>query len=213
MKQEKLRTRPADKVWAEFVDHVKPTDEQLEQFEKYAAYLLECNKQFNLTAIPDLSGVVRQHFEDSLMLTKFHDFSTVTTLCDIGTGAGFPGIPLKIMNPHIKVVLIEVSQKKQDFLREIIKLLNLENVEICAVDWRTFLRTTSLTIDFFVTRAALDSLELARMFKPGTAYNKGTLVYWASRDWECHPKAAALVKRDEMYKLAHKERRLIFMSL
>ncbi len=209
----KIRQKPAEKVWAEFQEDVKPTKEQLLQFQRYAAYLLECNEFFNITAHTELSGVVRQHFEDSLALAGFIDLTTITSVADIGTGGGFPGIPLKIMFPHLKVVLLEVNKKKQGFLADVIKILGLTDIEICAVDWRTFLRTTDYKIDLFVTRAALEDLELIRVFKPACHYNTATLAYWASKDWEPHPKAQPFIQRTETYRLGHKERKLIFMGL
>lgn len=209
----KIRQKPAEKVWAEFQESVKLTKEQLTQFQRYAAYLLECNEFFNITAHTELSGVVRQHFQDSLALADFIDLTTVSSVADIGTGGGFPGIPLKIMFPHLNVVLLEVNKKKQGFLADVIKILGLTNIEICDVDWRTFLRTTDYKIDLFVTRAALEDLELIRVFKPACPYNTATLAYWASKDWEPHPKVQPFIRRSESYKLGHKERKLIFMGL
>jgi 16S rRNA (guanine(527)-N(7))-methyltransferase RsmG len=209
----KLRTRPAERVWEEFVELVQPSKEQLTQFHKYADYLLECNQFFNITAITDLSGVVRQHFQDSLALAKFTDMTKVSVIADIGTGGGFPGVPLKIMFPHLKVILIEVTKKKQDFLADVMKILGLTDVTVCGLDWRTFLRNANYPIDMFVTRASIDGLELIRMFKPACLYNKATLVYWASKDWEPQPKVKPFITRIESYKLGAKERRLVYMHL
>ncbi len=208
----KIRQKPAEKVWAEFEEDIKSSKQQLAQFQNYVSYLLECNEFFNITAISELSGVVRQHFQDSLALAKFTDLNKIKSIIDVGSGGGFPGVPLKIMYPHLHVVLIEVNKKKQEFLADVIKMLGLENVTVCGLDWRTFLRNTNYEADLFVTRAALDDLELVRMFKPACPYNKATLVYWAAKDWEPHPKAAPLIVRTESYKLGAKERRLIFMS-
>ena len=207
-----LKQRPLEKAWEELIAIVKPTDAQREQFEKYATYLLERNEDFNLTAINDVPGVLRQHFEDSAALANFMDLSKVTTIADVGTGAGFPGIPLKILFPHIRVILIEVTHKKREFLFDVIELLKLENIEVCDLDWRTFLRNTEDAIDLFVTRAALDDQELMRMFKPACTYKGSTLVYWASKDWQAHPKTAPFVERIESYRLGHKDRRLVFMK-
>ncbi len=209
----KVRQKPPEKVWAEFQEHVQPTKEQLHQFQKYVAYLMECNELFNITAINELSGVVRQHFEDSLALAKFMDMSKVQSIVDVGTGGGFPGIPLKIMYPHLKVILIEVTKKKQEFLADVIKILGLTDVTVCGLDWRTFLRNTAHPADILVTRAALDDLELSRMFRSACPYNKSTLVYWASKEWEPHVKTKPLISKIESYKLGSKERRLVFMSL
>ncbi len=209
----KIRQKPPEKVWIDFQALVQASPRQLEQFQKYADYLMDMNELFNLTAITELSGVVRQHFEDSLALAKFVDMSGIKTIADVGTGAGFPAIPLKIMYPHLKVILIEVTKKKQEFLANVIDLLGLENVEICDMDWRTFVRHPQYEIDYFITRAALDEVELGRAFRNGCSYNKATLVYWVSKDWECSPKVAPLVKRIEAYRLGNKDRRLVFMGL
>ena len=209
----KTHQKPADKVWPEFIDLYNPTDEQLEQFKRYAAYLLERNEQFNLTAVQDLSGVVRSHFEDSLAVSKFLDLKAITTVADIGSGAGFPGLPLKIMFPHLKVILIEVTRKKQEFLADVVRMLGFTDVTICGLDWRTFVKKADQTVDLFVTRAALDELELTRIFRPACVYNKAILAYWASKDWVCHKKVESLIKRTESYRVGHKDRRLVFMGL
>jgi 16S rRNA (guanine527-N7)-methyltransferase len=208
----KVRLKPEEKVWADFQELEKLTDQQVELFKMYERYLSKCNEEFNLTAIKDLSGIVRQHFQDSLALAKFVDLSKIKTICDIGTGAGFPAIPLKILFPHLRVILIEVTKKKVQFLTDLVNLLELSNVEVCELDWRTFLRKTEFEIDLFVTRAAIDELELSRAFKPACFYNKSTIVYWATQEWEAHPKAQDLVKRTEPYKLGHKHRKLVFLG-
>jgi 16S rRNA (guanine527-N7)-methyltransferase len=208
-----IKQKPADEVWAAFEREAKPTSRQLEQFQQFITYMLECNQLFNLTAITDLPGVVRNHLLDSLALARFMDPQSITMMADIGTGAGFPAIPLKIMYPQLKIVLIEVTRKKQEFLANVITMLGLEDVEIYGLDWRTFLRTTEYPIDCFVTRAALDDLELIRMFRPACRYNNATLVYWASKHWEPHPKVKPFITRIEPYRLGSKDRRLVFMSL
>ena len=80
------------------------------------------------------------------------------------------------------------------------------------LDWRTFLRNTELDIDLFVTRAAIDELELVRTFKPSCFYNKSTVVYWAAETWRCHTKAEAFVNKIEGYKLGQKNRKLVFFK-
>ena len=200
-------------VWAQFQEAESLSDEQIAKFQQYETYLSSQNELFNLTAINELTAVVRHHFQDSLMLRKFMDFSTITTICDIGAGAGFPAIPLKIMFPHLKVVMIEVANKKQQFLRDVAVMLELTDVEVCGDDWRTFVRTTEYPIDLFVTRAALDDLELIRMFKPASPYREKPLVYWAAEPWEPHQRAATFVKRVEPYKVGQKIRKFVFMGL
>ncbi len=209
----KFKPRDPEAVWAQFKNSDFLTDCQIVQFRKYEEYLLEQNESFNLTAITDLIGVVRNHYQDSLMLGKYVDFAKITTFCDVGSGAGFPALPLKIKYPHLKVILIEVTRKKREFLQNVVDLLGLQDVEICADDWRTFIRTTKFPVDLFVTRAALDELELIRMFKPASPYKNTQLIYWASEQWEPHQKVAPFVKRVEPYKVGAKNRKFVFMSV
>ena len=107
---------------------------QVKQFELYYRELIEWNKKINLTAITDYSSVQIKHFLDSLTITlalpeeevEKPDFNII----DIGTGAGFPGLPLKILFPQPRLVLIEPTTKKTAFLHRIIRKLELENVEV-----------------------------------------------------------------------------------
>ncbi len=106
------------------------TEEKLSKLEKYYELLVEWNKKMNLTAITDKKEVYLKHFFDSLTLTKVIDLNKEKSLCDIGTGAGFPGIVLKIFFPHLKITLIDSLNKRLIFLNEVVKVLKLENVEL-----------------------------------------------------------------------------------
>lgn len=106
------------------------TFEQQEQFNKYYTFLIKQNKLMNLTAITDKEEVYIKHFYDSLLVGKIIDFNQFNSICDIGSGAGFPSIPLKIVYPKIKVTIIEPIKKRVYFLNELISLLKLENVVI-----------------------------------------------------------------------------------
>lgn len=104
-------------------------EKQIAQFVKYYEILVEWNSFMNLTGITEYEEVVQKHFVDSLALCKALDVSKAESLIDIGTGAGFPGIPLKIAYPHLKVTLLDSLQKRIKFLNEVIAQLGLEKVE------------------------------------------------------------------------------------
>ena len=105
------------------------TEEKLDKLNKYYELLIEWNEKINLTSITEEKEVYLKHFYDSLTLNKVVNLKDVKTLCDVGTGAGFPGIVLKIVFPNLKVTLIDSLQKRINYLNEIIKLLELEDIE------------------------------------------------------------------------------------
>ena len=188
------------------------SSDQLEQFKKYGRELLSWNKKVNLTAITDPDKVLMDHFYDSLEITKFVDFNKITSIADIGTGAGFPGIPLKICYPHLSVVLIEVIQKKADFLHHMIEMFDLDKVEVSTLDWRSFIRTGGGPIDLFVARASLSVEELLRVFKPTSTFKNARLIYWASQKWVMPKMAETFFVKEESYCLDNKHRRYIFFA-
>ena len=104
------------------------TDTQIAQFEKYFELLVEWNEKMNLTAITDLEGVYLKHFYDSISASFYFDFTKVTTVCDVGAGAGFPSIPIKICFPHLHVTIVDSLNKRITFLNYLSEQLNLENV-------------------------------------------------------------------------------------
>lgn len=103
--------------------------EQEYQLEKYYNLLIEYNKVMNLTGITQKEEVYLKHFYDSLTLVKAIDLTKEKTLCDIGTGAGFPGIVLKIVFPNLKITLVDSLKKRIEFLKIVINELGLENIE------------------------------------------------------------------------------------
>jgi 16S rRNA (guanine527-N7)-methyltransferase len=105
------------------------TKEQAEQFNQYYELLVEWNKVMNLTGITEFEDVVQKHFVDSLSIVKAIDLSGVDTLIDVGTGAGFPGLPLKIAFPHLNVTLLDSLNKRISFLNEVIQQTGLKNIE------------------------------------------------------------------------------------
>ena len=103
---------------------------QIEQFKKYFELLVEYNKVMNLTGITEEEQVYLKHFYDSLTLVKAYDFNKELSLCDVGSGAGFPSIPLKIAFPSIKVTIIDSLNKRLEFLKIVVKELGLTNVSL-----------------------------------------------------------------------------------
>lgn len=102
------------------------TENQYEQFQKYFELLAEWNEKMNLTAITDESGVALKHFADSLSLLNFVDIPQNSSLADVGTGAGFPGVVLKIARSDIKLTLIDSLNKRLVFLGEVCAQLGIE---------------------------------------------------------------------------------------
>ena len=105
------------------------TEKQIEQFEKYYELLVEWNKVMNLTGITEFDEVMQKHFVDSVAAAKYAEMEKVNRLIDVGTGAGFPGIPLKIVYPHIQVTLLDSLNKRIKFLEEVVDNLGLTGIE------------------------------------------------------------------------------------
>lgn len=128
-----------------------PTQET--NFNNYFNLLIEENKKYNLTSITNYNEVLIKHFYDSLTLIKAIEFNKVNTLCDVGTGAGFPAIPLKILYPHLSIYLIESQTKKTMFLNKLISYLNLNNITIVNKRAELFAKDNSNKFDVVTARA------------------------------------------------------------
>lgn len=105
------------------------TPEQQIKLNKFYNLLISWNNSINLTRITEIKDVYLKHFYDSLTLVKVVDLNNITTLCDVGTGAGFPGIVLKILYPNLKVTLLDSLQKRINYLNIIIKELELKDIK------------------------------------------------------------------------------------
>ena len=105
------------------------TEEKLEQLDIIYNTLVETNKTMNLTRITEKDDVYLKHFYDSLTLAKIYDLSKVNTLCDIGTGAGFPGLVLKIFYPNLEITLVDSLLKRVKYLNSLIDKLQLTGIK------------------------------------------------------------------------------------
>lgn len=205
----KLHSNDTEHIWLDFKQRQKLTDSQLNQFKKYYQMLIDTNDVHNLTAITNLGEIIKYHFEDSLALAFSQDMSQIKSIADVGTGGGFPAIPLKIKYPHIALLCIEVNHKKVRFLLDVFEALGLEQCEIFDLDWRTFIRKTTYKIDLFCARASLQPEELVRIFKPSSPYKDAKLVYWASVFWKPEQAEQKYIQADVPYRIGQKDRRLI----
>ena len=121
-------------------------------FDLYLKELLEWNKKFNLTAITDPKEIRIKHFEDSLTILQTIKLTNQSVI-DVGTGAGFPGIPLKIVCPEIKLTLLEATQKKVEFLKHIVSVLSLQDVGIISGRAEEIAKGKRESFDIAVSRA------------------------------------------------------------
>ena len=128
------------------------TAKQLDQLEKYYEILVLENEKYNLTAITRKEDVYLKHFYDSLTLTKIIDLNN-QSLCDIGTGAGFPGIVLKIVYPTLKVTLLDATEKKCKFLQKVIDNLKLKDIEVINERAEIFSKVNREKYDIVTSRA------------------------------------------------------------
>lgn len=133
--------------------NITPTELQLKQLEKYYELLIEWNKVMNLTGITEKDQVYLKHFYDSATLASAIDLNNEKILCDVGTGAGFPGIVIKILFPNLKVVLIDSLQKRVNFLNQVIQELDLKNIEVYHARAEEFAQNHREKFDVVTARA------------------------------------------------------------
>ena len=159
------------------------TKEALDALEIYASFLLEYNEHTNLTAIKTMSDIYLKHFYDSLTISKLANF-TSGKLLDVGTGAGFPGMVLAICFPNLQVDLLDSNNKKIKFLEELIKKLNLTNVQTIYSRAEDYTRVNREKYDYVTSRAVADLRVLLELNIPSLKINGEFLVMKGNIDEE-----------------------------
>lgn len=211
MKTNPSNTSNTENLWGYFKEKNELSEEQLSQFKLYKDLLIEWNSYFNITAITDETMIIQDHFEDSLSLSKNLNMNLVTGIADVGSGGGFPGVPLAIQNTNLNCVLIEVNNKKITFLNKVIEDLGLHNIIISSLDWRTFIRKTNYPINTICARASLRPDELVRSFMEDSNYQNATIIYWASELWQ--PENLSSYSMNQIpYKIGIKQRKLVCIT-
>lgn len=142
------------------------TEEQLTQLDIYCNYLLEYNSHTNLTAIKEEEQVYLKHFYDSLTFIKAIDLKKYNTLLDVGTGAGFPGMVLKIVFPELEVTLLDSNNKKINFLRELSIKLNLNKIKLFHGRVEEFCIKNRENFDIVTARAVSNMTTLVELCLP-----------------------------------------------
>lgn len=144
-------------------NNIEVPNRQLQQFERYADLLIEWNEKFNLTSITDREDIYVKHFYDSILPSLYRDLKG--SLADVGSGAGFPGIPLKIMYPDLEVTLIEPTGKRCTFLNEVISQLSLDKITVVNMRSEDYARE-NVRFDFVTARAVAELNILTELCLP-----------------------------------------------
>lgn len=166
--------------------HITLTSFQIEQFITYYEMLIEKNKVMNLTGITDFEEVLKKHFIDSLSLVKACDLNDDISLLDVGTGAGFPGIPLKIAFPDLKVTLLDSLNKRVIFLQEVIERLELKTIEALHGRAEDFAKPDLLRerFDLCVSRAVANLSTLSEYCLPYVKIGGNFISYKSEKAFE-----------------------------
>ena len=144
---------------------------QLNQLENYYKLLIEWNEKINLTRITDKKDVYLKHFYDSITLIKAIDLTQELTVCDLGTGAGFPGIVLKIVFPNLNITLVDALNKRIEFLKLVIKELELKNIKAIHERGEEFIKNNRNKFDLITCRAVAKLNVISEICIPGVRVN------------------------------------------
>ena len=151
------------------------TDSQAKQFEDYKNFLLQENEKYNLTAITDEKEVVIKHFIDSCL--PYKELSQGASVIDIGTGAGFPGVPLKILRSDLKLTLVDSLQKRVNFLQALMQILNLKDVKCVHARAEDYVKEGREKFDYALSRAVASMPTLSEYLLPFVKVGGRAIMY------------------------------------
>ncbi len=183
----------------EFIEKIKElgleiTDEKLKQLEIYANFLREYNEHTNLTAITNIEDIYLKHFYDSLTLVKVIDLNTCENLLDFGTGAGFPGMVIKIFFPNLKITLLDSNNKKIKFLTELKDKIHVNNLELINTRVESFRNERLNYYDVVTARAVTNMPVLTELAMPLVKKNKYFIAMKGSNTEEIKTSKNAILK-------------------
>ena len=139
-------------------------EEQIEKFYKYMNLLIEWNQKINLTAIVEPKEIIQKHFIDSMSVLNY--IQDKKNIIDVGTGAGFPGIPIKIANPNINVTLLDSLQKRVNFLSEVVSQLELDKIKAVHSRAEDYAKENRESYDVAISRAVANMSTLVEYLLP-----------------------------------------------
>jgi 16S rRNA methyltransferase gidB len=175
---------------------IELTSQQLEKLNQFYELLISWNQKMNLTRIIEKEDVYLKHFYDSLTLSKVIDLKQDLTLCDVGSGAGFPGIVLKICFPNLKITLLDSLQKRVNYLNEIIKELDLKNIEAIHTRVEDYAKQNREKFDIVTARAVANLKILSELCIPMVKVNGLFIAMKANIEEEIENSTEILKKLD-----------------
>lgn len=175
---------------------IELTSQQLEKLNQFYELLISWNKKMNLTRIIEKEDVYLKHFYDSLTLSKVIDLNQDLTICDVGSGAGFPGIVLKICFPNLKITLLDSLQKRVNYLNEIIKELDLKNIEAIHTRAEDYAKQNREKFDIVTARAVANLKILSELCIPMVKVNGLFIAMKANIEEEIENSTEILNKLD-----------------
>ena len=175
---------------------IELTSQQLEKLNQFYELLISWNQKMNLTRITEKEDVYLKHFYDSLTISKVIDLNQDLTLCDVGSGAGFPGIVLKICFPNLKIILLDSLQKRVNYLNEIIKELNLKDIEAIHTRAEDYAKRNREKFDIVTARAVANLKMLSELCIPMVKVNGLFIAMKANIEEEIENSTEILKKLD-----------------